>query len=149
MNLPAVPADYMPLPTTGEAVDLTNPAEVAGALRALRAFKRAELDDAIKVLEAVLEAEMQRQGTKTLHYPSMTAKLVEKNETVYDVEALRASLTRAGCPEERIDELIKAEVVWKVDGQVARQLAAANEKYARALKRHKTVTPGYKYVAVK
>jgi len=149
MNLPAAPSELYPLPTTGEAVDLSKPDEVAAALRTLRAFKQGALADAVRVLEEALMVEMERQGTKTLHFEGMTAKLVEKTETTWDVEALRKGLDRAGCPPGRIDELIVPEVTWKVNASVGRQLASANPKYERALKRHKTVVPGYRYVSVR
>ncbi len=147
-SLPAVPAALFPLPTTGEAIDLAKPADVAAALRTLRDFKAGPLADAIRVLEGVLLEEGERQGTKTLRLGAHEAKLIEKNETAWDVEKLVAGLRRLGCPEDRLDALVTEEVSYKVNGSVARQLAGANERYARAIKRAKTVTPGYRYVSV-
>jgi len=149
VSVPAIPGELFPNPITGEVVDLTKPDEVAGALRDLRGFRAEQLASAIRYLEGILLEEMERQGTKTLRYGGVEAKASTKNETIYDVEALRASLGRAGCPEERINDLITEEVTYKVNGSVARELSGANPKYARAIKRAKTVVPGPTYVSVK
>lgn len=139
--VPSTPTDLLN-PATGEIVPATpaNAAELAAALRELRV----KISGAIKDCEAVLVDESARVGSKTLRLGGLTARVTGGSEIVWDVEKLRKSLARAGCPEERLLELIVETVEYKVNQTVARQLAAANPKYAKAIDgaktRHETPT---------
>ena len=49
---------------------------------------------------------------------------------VYDAEAIEEGLREAGMSEERIREIVKEEVTYKVVAKEAKKAAAASEKYA-------------------
>lgn len=118
-------------PASGETLPAT-PENAAAVLAVLRDL-RYRLSDAIRACESVLADESARQGTKTLHVGGFTASVSGGSELVWDIEALRVGLAKAGCPEERIDALIVATTEYKVNQSVARQLAAANPQYAAAV----------------
>lgn len=124
-------------PTTGELVPASDVEGVAAALVALRDFKRRVLD-AIHVAEGVVIEESRRLGTKTLRLGGTTAKVSGGPETQWDVELLRSGLEEAGCPPERMADLIRTNVEYKVSAAVAKQLAAANPEYAAAVEAAKT-----------
>jgi hypothetical protein len=135
-------------PETGELIPATDTPGVAKAVAALRAFSW-KLKAAIGDATTVLVEESKRQGTKTLHLDGTTAVIGGGTETVWDIEALRTSLEELGCPQERIEELIKTEVTYKVDGRVAKQLAGANPDYAIALELAKSVVEKPYYVTIR
>ena len=125
------------VPLIGLVVDLGQPKEVAVALSAVREAKR-QLDAARAGLERVLVEESRVQGTKTLHFGDLTAKVSGGPEIVWDVEQLREDLTELELPEERINQLITETVTYKVNASVANQLAGANASYAEAISRAKS-----------
>ena len=117
-------------PRTGEALDPTvqNAALVLDAAREMKYRLNALISDATQV---VVEAS-RLAGTKTLRVDDAEVKLSGGPTTEYDPEALREALRAAVCPEERIDACIRAEIVYKVDRSVLRQLVGANEDYRAA-----------------
>lgn len=131
-------AEIRPLvhPGTGEVLPAT-PENAAKLLRSLRELRQRALD-AAKDCERVIAEESSRQGKKTLRLGDVAVELYGGSEVVWDVEKLRASLRRLGCPEERILELVRETIEYKIDNTVARQLAAANPKYAKAIEAAKT-----------
>lgn len=134
-------------PTSGELLAAT-PENAAAMLADLREL-RGKIAEAVKACEAVLVEESTRVGTKTLRFGATQAVVSGGSETVWDVEALRKSLTRAGCPEERIGELIVETVEYRVNQSVARQLSGANPKYKRAIERARTTIVKPMRVSVK
>jgi hypothetical protein len=128
------------LPLTGEVVDLGDPADVARGLARVRDLKT-ELDELRSLLEDVLRLESQRQGTKTLRLGDVEAVVSGGARTEFDAEALAEALRAAGCPEERIADLIVETVSYRVDARVAKQLEAANRAYAEAIASARTVEP--------
>ena len=129
------------VPVTGQLVDLTQPAEVAGAIgdidQAVRQLR--ELRDLL--VELVVE-ESSRQGTKTLHLEhGLTAKVSGGTRPEYDLETLAEMLRANGLPEDRLEQLITTRIEFRLDQAVARQLRGANPAYAEALDFCKTVVP--------
>jgi hypothetical protein len=136
------------LPTTGEVIDLRDPAQVAHGLDSVRYLVR-QLGELRKLLETVLRLEGQRQGTKTLHLHGFKAEISGGETVEWNISALRGALEAAGLPDERMRELIKAEVVYKVNASVAKQLASANPEYAKAIDHAKSMVPAAWRVSVK
>lgn len=128
------------IPTTGELVDLDDPAFCARALYELKELKARirELEGYLK--DSVLQ-ESTRVGGKTLHFEGgFTAKISTPNEIRWDYTVL-LELIDAGLPEERFNELVLIEQTYKVDGSIVRQLQGANPVYAEIIDRAKEVVP--------
>lgn len=136
------------IPLTGEVVDLREPAQVALALATVRDAK-AQLDRVRADLEALLVAESQRQGTKTLRFGEVEAVVSGGEAVEFDPEQLGAMLTEAGLPAERLNELVRATVTYRVDQRIAKQLASANETYAQIIESCRTTRPAAWRVAIK
>lgn len=125
-------------PSTGELIVAT-PENAAGLIPALRDLKR-RIDETIRACSQLLVEASVEQGTKTLRYGKVTAKITGGPEVQWDVEFLREALTEAGCPEARIRDLIVEEISYKVKANVAKQLAGANPRYAEIVEAAKTMT---------
>ncbi len=135
-------------PATGELVPASDINGVAEAVKALRDFSQ-KIRDAVADATVVLVEESKRQGTKTLPLANVTAVISGGDETVFDIETLRTDLETLGCPQERLEALIKTEITYKVDRRVAKQLSAANEDYAEAIEASQSVVPKPFYVKIK
>lgn len=130
-------ADLAPVVTgllnvqTGELL----PATVANAARVLGAARtmKQNVNDVVAETTAFLVAEAEREGTKTLHDGSETITITGGQATDYDAADLMEALRAAGCPEHRIGQAVVAEITYKVDRAVLRQLAAANPTYKAAI----------------
>lgn len=110
------------------------PATVENAaivLEAARAMKD-RIQMVIRDAEAYLAEASREQGTKTFHVPGFKIELSGGESVSYDPEALAEALRVAGCPEERIAEVVVATVSYKVNRSVLRQLAGANPDYKAA-----------------
>jgi hypothetical protein len=136
------------LPFIGEAIDLHNLDEVASGLEQVRELKR-RLDEVRGLFENVIRLRSREVGTKTLHLGSVDAVVSGGSRPEYDVELLAEALRAAGCPEQRIDELIVATITYRVDQRVARQLAGANPAYGAALAEARRDVPAAWRVAIK
>ena len=126
------------VPFTGELVRADDAAAAARSLESLRQIEadirrvKTELTEAIVGVASVT-------GTKTLHLEGGgTAVVKGGTETVYDAEKLEAALRRAGMPESAIREIVVETVSYKVAAVRAKQAAAANPKYRKAIERHST-----------
>lgn len=139
--VPAVrePAAQLVNYATGEVLPAT-PANAAAVLAALRAY-RDRILDAVKDCEAIIRDESRRVGAKTLHFGALTASVGPDTDVTWDVQALRDGLHAVGCPQERLDDLIRVTVEEKVNQTVARQLAAANDDYRAAVEAAKQRQP--------
>lgn len=115
---------------TGEVL----PATTENAHRALSTIKQMEarLRDAKAVVTDFLIEESQRQGTKTFHTPDGDLVLTGGVGTEIDAQTLAQLLREEGCPEERVDEVVVAEISYKVNRSVLRQLTGANPNYKAA-----------------
>ena len=138
----------LPIPLTGELVDLTNPSSVANALENVRDLKRI-LDNARAFLEDVLRLEARKQGTKTLHLDGLTATISGGEKISWDALELREQLRQAGMPDETIAEIVVEEVSYKVDGYRAKRAAGANLDYRDAIEACQTIEPAPWRVTVK
>lgn len=116
---------------TGERLPATveNAAAVIEAARAMKDRVQSVIADATDYLRG----ESVRLGVKTLRAGGYEIALSGGASTEIDPVALREALSAADCPEERIDAAIVAEVTYKVNRSVLRQLAGANPDYAAAI----------------
>jgi len=149
-NLP-VPADLScvtMVPGTGELFDLAVPDEAGRALAAIDLIKR-QVDDARQTVVDMLWEEGERRGTKTLHLETVTVELAGGSRVEWDVEKLADRLLDAGLPKDRVADLIKTTVTYKVDGNVARQLQGANAAYAEAIAACKETIPTTRRARIK
>jgi len=120
------------LPGTGEIVDVSKPDQAAHALDEIDRM-RYGISALRDYVVGFLVEESIRRGKKTLRFDGLRFDIVVTHgtEKVYDVAKVRELLKQAGCPDDRMAELIKVD--YSVDGNVANQLAAANTRYAAAL----------------
>lgn len=118
---------------TGEIVNLEDPVQCANALQAIRELEQ-QLREAKATLTDALRYEFERQGTRTLTFGGVKAELRGGRETAWDVEMLE-QLLREGLPPERFEQLVMAEVTFKVNNSIAKQLEAANPRYREIIAR--------------
>jgi len=139
--------DFLPVPGTGEVIDLTDPVSVARGLDALREHKRAvrDIEDA---LADRLKDERRALGSRTLEYQGVSVKFGADSETTYDALALEEGLRAAGMPESRIAEIVVETVERKVKAVEAKKAAAVNPAYAAVVNAAKTTVPKRQTVTV-
>jgi len=134
------------VPYSGEIVNLDDPQACLKLLVEIR-----ELEEKLRELKDdltdALKYEFTRQGKKTLEMQGIKATLGADSEIVWDVGILD-ELRSAGLPEERMDELVTAEVGYRVNANVAKQLAM-NPLYAEVIERAKSRVPKKPYVGAK
>jgi hypothetical protein len=111
------------------------PASVDNAARVLEAAREMKRRLNIVVAEATsfLLEQSQQRGTKTFRSDHGMVTLAGGPATEYDAYDLATGLRAAGCPEDRVEECVQAEITYKVNRSVAKQLAAANPKYRAAV----------------
>lgn len=120
-------------PITGEVFDLEQPEQAAAAVQALKTAEQ-RLAEMRRDAELALVDVAIREGRKTFRYGNLTVEASGgPGATEIDTEILRAELTKAGCPESRINEAIKEEITYKANRSVCKQLAGANPAYAAAV----------------
>lgn len=129
----ATDAEVLVLPHSGEVVSLAEEVSCAVALDEVRRMQ-AHLAEAVRVLSAAIAARAAVLGTKTVNLSGgRKAEVRGGEETVYDAAELERLLRIAGIPEDRLAEIVKTEITYKVDAREAKRAAAANPEYARAL----------------
>lgn len=128
------------MPLTGEVIALEDPAACGKALREVRRFEQ-DLREAKRLLTDAVVEHARRAGTKTLHVDGLDRPLRLSGgpgaEVVWDVEVLR-TLLNMGLPAERFAELVAEEIHYRVNGNVAKSIAAINEEYARVVEAART-----------
>ena len=129
------------LPGTATLVDLTDGIACAQALDDLR-----QLEDLIKEAKTVLTRSIVQHGEDigllTFELPDgRKVEITKRPEIVYDAEAIEEQLREAGMSEERIREIVKEEVTYKVVAKEAKKAAAASEKYAEVVNENRTEVP--------
>jgi hypothetical protein len=125
----------------GLRVSLSDPLDVAQAYSDIVNAQRL-LDEARGLLTDILRLESLRQASKTLHLSDeLTVELTGGKRFEYDDLRLEEMLYDAGMPAERIAELIRTEVVRRVDGRVANQVSRVNPAYAAAIEVCRTERP--------
>ncbi len=139
--------EMVPVPGTGEIVDMADPVSVARALDTLRDFKR-QVADIEEMLADRLRQERATQGTRQLNYDGVEVKFGADSFAVYDAEALEYRLRDAGMPEDRISEIIVATVERKVRAVEAKKAAAVNPAYAEAVELSREVVEKRQSVTV-
>jgi hypothetical protein len=124
------------VPGLGTVVDLADPAACAFALDDIREMERQFRYLKTELTERIVEA-ARVEGTKTLHFPGGTVTVTTGEDYSYDAEEIEVGLRAAGMPENRIREVVKETVSYKVDAVKARQAGAANPAYAEVVEAHK------------
>lgn len=132
---------------TGELIPAADVPRVVDALAEMRLMQR-RLREGINTAQAILIAESERQGTKTLHVKGATLEISGGQELVWDIEEL-AKLIDLGLPQERYDDLVKTVTEYKVDARVAKQLEGANPDYAKVIAQARSYVQKNRYVKVK
>ena len=131
---PAVREDEVfVLPHSGEVVSLSEEVTCAVALDEVRRMQ-AHLNEAVKVLSAAIAARGAVLGSKTVKLSGGRKAVISGGTAyVYDAQDLEQRFREAGMPEERIREIIREEITYKVNATEAKRAAGANPEYARAL----------------
>lgn len=142
------PAPAILNPISGELVVLSDLGGVAVALQQIREAKR-KLDGYVAAFSDAAIEESRHLGKRTMTVGRLQVVVSGDTELEWDIGRLQQGLAEAGCPEERINELVKAEVTYSVDGTVSRQLSAANPAYKTAIEAAKSRVPIRQYVSVK
>lgn len=141
------PSREVVVPGVGTVVNLDDPVQVAQALVDVRDYKR-RVDEIRPILENILREESQRIGTKTIHLEGLTASIGSDNDLTWDMTVI-ATLIDAGLPIDRYAELVEETVSYKVNGNVARQIAGSNPAYAEIIEAAKIRVEKVPYVSVK
>ena len=121
-------------PATGEIADANDPEQVVDILTALRELQT-QVYEQRKNAEFALAVYAKTLGTKTFEIGDHKIEVSPEQKLDYDsadIEILE-QLLELGLPDERWNKLVRQEVVSKVDGRVARQLASANDAYAEVI----------------
>lgn len=127
------------VPFTGEIVDLDDPVTCARMLQEIREISE-QLRDARAALTDALIRESERQGTKTLRFGSIEARINTPMETSWDYGVL-LELQAAGLPEERFNELVTMTVEYKVNGLIAKSISSSNPTYKEIIDRARSQHP--------
>lgn len=135
------------VPYSGEIVNFEDPPACLKLLVEIRELE-SQLRELKDGLTDALKYEFSRQGIKTLELNGIKATLGAESEIVWDVGVLY-ELRDHGLPEERMNDLITEEITYKVNGSVAKQIAAANAAYAAVIERAQSRVPKKAYVGAK
>lgn len=113
---------------TGEIIALDNAVACAEALDRIRDLE-SRLREAKGTLTLSLVETFSGWGGKTMDLDGYRIELKGGTEVIWDIEKLE-ELRELGLPEERFNQLITAEITYKVNASVAKQIASVNEQYA-------------------
>jgi hypothetical protein len=142
----AIPEE-LPNPITGELVRTNDLAAIGRTLQQIRDKKR-ELDDFVAVFTNAAYELAAQQGQRTFHLGQMTVEIGAETQTDWDVELLSRELGLAGLPQQRLDQLITATVSYKVNANIAKQIAGSSKRYADIIERAKLTIPKRRYAGV-
>lgn len=132
---------------TGEVIALDDPVGCAKALYEISQLEQ-RIRDIKSALREVIFDESIRLGTKTIHLEGgMTAKVSTPSDVQWDYDVL-IELMEAGLPPERFEALVMAEVTYKVNGAIVKELEGANPKYGEIINRARTRVPRTPSVSV-
>lgn len=135
------------VPYSGEIVNFDDPDACLKLLVEIRELE-GKLRDLKDDLTDALKREFSVRGKQTLEMNGIKASLSADSEIVWDVGVLY-ELREQGLPEDRMTELITEEITYKINGNVAKQLAAANPTYAEVIERAKSRAPKKQYVSAR
>lgn len=143
-----IPGMELMVPGIGEVVLLDDAKAVALALATVRSLEW-ELRSVKTELTRALVHASEIEGTKTLHLEGgVKATVKSGSEVVYDAEEIALGLREAGMSEERISQIVKEVVTYKVDANQAKQAAGANPAYAEVIEANKRVEEKPPYVTI-
>lgn len=131
----------------GQVLDLADTGQVARAYDDMQQLKRMLREVEGKLKEALIE-HSQSTGTKTFSVEGAKVEIKGGEETRYDAQAIKRALKDAGMPEDRIKEIVRETIEYKVAAVEAKKAARANEKYAAIIKEFSTVEKKNPTVAV-
>lgn len=124
------------LPTTGEVVNLDDESSCALALEQLRQAEQVLGDMKRQLVEAIV-ARSELLGSRTLDVRGGKKAIVKTSPTVqYDAEEIELGLRAAGMPEDRIRQIVKEEISYRVAATEAKKAAGANAAYREVIERH-------------
>ena len=132
----------------GQVLDLANASDVAKAYDDMQHLKRMLREVEGKLKEALV-AHSSDVGKKTFEVDGAKVEIKGGKETRYDAQAIKRALKAAGMPEDRIKEIVRETIEYKVSAVEAKKAATANEKYAQIIKEHSTVEEKTPSVSVK
>ena len=136
------------LPGTGQVVNPNNEVECVQALVAVRDFEQ-QIREAKSALTAAVVERARVMGTKTIHLPNGSrAEIKGGQEVVYDAQQLETELRALGMPEDRIRQIVREEVTYKVNAQEAKRAAAANPEYAAVVESNSQIVEKPHYLTV-
>lgn len=124
------------LPHTGELVSLEDAKQCAIALDRIRTLEGQLRMVKRELSEAIFQA-ASKSGKGTLHLPGVNVSVSRKKEITWDLELL-GKLQEMELPEERWNELVETRVDYKVNANVAKQIAAINPEYAKVIDEART-----------
>lgn len=126
------------LPTSGEIISLDDADACAGAIDEIRE-QESRLREAKGILTSALQEVFTKNGAKTLDLQNHRIELRGGPSVIWDVEALER-LRELGLPEERFNELVTAEVTYKVNANEAKRIAM-NPDYAEVIEAARIPNP--------
>jgi hypothetical protein len=130
--------EELALPHTGELVDLSDEVACATALDELRRMNT-HIEEAVRALSRAVAARAAILGTKTIQLPGgRKAEVKGGKKRIYDAEQIERELRVAGCPDDRIRQIVREEVTHTVVAVEAKRAAGANEEYALIIARNMT-----------
>jgi hypothetical protein len=139
----------MLIPWIGERVDLGDPKQVAQALDTCRSYKRDVIQPMINALERVVAGMVESVGSATIRAGEWEMVAPAKRKYTRDLEAIRKGLLEAGCPKERVDEVIPITISLSANTGDLDRLSKANKEYAAIIDEHTTVEEQERSVSVK
>ena len=148
MSEPGTTSLEIVVPGTGEMVPLDDPAAVARAHRDLTDLEM-QIRDAKAMFADILAGESRKQGTKTLRFGDIEVEMRGGPSTEYAAEEIETGLREAGMPEDRIREIVKETVSYKIDARKASSAASANPDYAKVIEAGKRIIEKPMYPSVK
>ena len=129
------------LPGTASLVDLSDGAACAEALDDLRNLENL-IREAKGILTRAIVQHSEEIGLLTFELPDgRKVEVTTRPDTVYDAEEIEKGLREAGMSEQRIREIVKEEVSYKVVAKEAKKAAAANAEYAKVVEANRTEMP--------
>lgn len=135
--------------TTGEIVNLADTQACVQALDSIRDFESRIRELKATLTRAVIE-EATRQGVRSIELANGDrAEISPAIEIVYDAQMLTEGLREAGMPEERIIEIVREEVSYKVIANEAKKAAVANPDYAAAVNAARSEQPKSQYISIR
>ena len=135
------PIGEIALPGIATIVDLEDGEACAQALDDLRDFEQL-ISEAKAALTRAVVAHSERIGLLTFELPDgRKAEVVKRPVVTYDAEAIEEGLRAAGMSEERIRDIVKEEVTYKVAAVEAKKAARSNENYAQIIEDARSEIP--------